>query len=68
MRIDAATTPRTNRASGDDVEIDVRALRTNDVESAPATRFANNDLVRADESLCLFAALTSTTTDLAVRV
>ena len=36
MRIDAATTPRTTRASGDDVESDVRALRTNDdVESAP---------------------------------
>jgi hypothetical protein len=69
LRIDAATTPRTTRASGDDFEIDVRALRTNDdVESAPATGFANNDLVHADEPLCLFAASTSTTTDLAVRV
>ena len=69
LRIDAATTPTTTRASGDDVEIDVRALRTNgDGESAPSPGFANNDLVRADEPLCLFAASTSTTNDLAVRV
>ncbi len=58
-----------NDVDGDDVEIDVRALRTNgDGESAPSPGFANNDLVRADEPLCLFAASTSTTNDLAVRV
>ena len=34
----------------------------------PSTGFANNDLVRADEPLCLFAESTSTTNDLAVRV
>ena len=58
-----------NDVDGDDVEIDVRALRTkDDVESAPSTGFANNDLVRAGEPLCLFVESTSTQNDLAVRV